>query len=286
MEMNLIDVFGAYVAWEFAPKSWVIQFMSGSQNIYLLEGNEKALLLDTGYGTGTLRVFVERLTDKPILVANTHFHPDHASGNGEWASVLLSPNWHLDELSVTREGAGPFDISQLPYPDYEKVFIKGGDVLELGGRSVEVIDALPAHSNSSLFFLDWKNRLLFCGDEMESAQVLLYENSRNPEMAERYDVRERLLNFAANTQLLKDLSEHYDYLLPNHNGAPIAKSYLDDYLLLVDAIFAGTAVIDEKLNHKYIEMDPRAQGLCRIRHGKASIFLMREEVNKVYGKES
>ena len=34
--------------------------------MYLLEGDEKALLIDTGYGAENLREYVEKLTSKPI----------------------------------------------------------------------------------------------------------------------------------------------------------------------------------------------------------------------------
>lgn len=81
---SLEMIFGNYMAWKLDEKTWVISFMEGTEYIYLLEGKEKALLLDTGYGIGHLRAFVETLTDKPVIVANTHFHPDHSAGNGEW----------------------------------------------------------------------------------------------------------------------------------------------------------------------------------------------------------
>ena len=76
------QIFGTYVPWEAKKGTWFINFMNGSQNIYLLEGKEKAMLIDTGWGAGNLRACVEKLTDKPLIVVNTHFHPDHSAGNG------------------------------------------------------------------------------------------------------------------------------------------------------------------------------------------------------------
>lgn len=83
---------------------------------------------------------------------------------------------------------------------------------------------------------------------------------------------------------MKELGTEYDWLLPNHNGFPVAKSYIDDYIGLVDAVFGGTAVIEDKLNHPFVEMDPKAPELCRVRYKKASIFIKKAEVMKVYGK--
>jgi Zn-dependent hydrolases, including glyoxylases len=277
---SLEEVFGSYMAWKLDDTTWCINFMNGTQNLYLLEGEEKALLLDTGYGTGTLRGFVESLTDKEIIVANTHFHPDHSAGNGEFETVYVSKGAEIDASSIN--GFGPFDLNKLPYANYEKIYIGEGYKIELGGRTVEVLEALPAHCNSSLFFLDRGHKMFFTGDELEAAQVLLYDNSNNPDAP--YDIKERLDNFYKNNKRILELAEQYDYLLPNHNGVVIAKSYAQEFMELVQHIYEGDAVIEEKLNHKFIEMDPKAPELCRVRYKNASIFIKKLLLMKVYGK--
>lgn len=276
-------IFGNYMAWKLDETSWCISFMEGTEYIYLLEGTEKALLLDTGYGIGNLRAFVEKLTDKPILVANTHFHPDHSAGNGEWEEVFLSEGWAVDAPSVLNPGAGPCDLSSLPHPDYKKTILHDGDVIELGERSVKVLEARPAHCNSSLFFVDEGHRMLFSGDEFESHQTLMYDNSCNPNAP--YHVEKRLENLRLNALRLDAIVRDGWYLLPNHNGTPISLAYLKDYVRLVEEIYAGTAVIEDKLNHRFIEMDPKASELCRVRSGACSIFIKKAEVLKVYGKK-
>jgi glyoxylase-like metal-dependent hydrolase (beta-lactamase superfamily II) len=281
-EPTLEQIFGSYMAWKIDDTTWVINFMNGTENMYLLEGEESALLIDTGYGVGNLRSFVEALTDKEIVVANTHFHPDHAAGNGEFELAYVHKDWEIDAPSVFTPGSVAFDLTKLPHPDYKKICVGEGDKIELGGRSVEVIEVKRAHCNSSLFFLDRGHRMFFCGDELESAQVIMYDNSKNPDAP--YDVKERLDNFRENNVRIKGLATEFDLLLPNHNGSPIAKSYIDEYIELVDAIFAGTATIEDKLNHPFIEMDPKAPELCRVRHKHASIFIKKAEVLKVYGK--
>ena len=284
MEPTLEQIFGNYTAWKADDATWFINFMNGSENMYLLEGDERALLIDTGYGVGNLRAFVETLTNKPVIVANTHFHPDHAAGNGEFETVYMSKGAELDALSVYGKGMVPFDLNALPHSDYDKIFVDEGFRIELGSRTVEVLGVQPAHCNSSLFYLDRGHRMLFCGDEMESAQVLLFDNSGNPKAP--YDVKERLLNFRSNTQKMKDLSGEYDYLLPNHNGFPIAKSYLDEYIELVEHIFDGTANIENRLNHPYLEMDPKAPDLCRVRWKHGSIIINKDLLMTVYGTEN
>ncbi len=278
------EIFGSYTAWKLTRNTWVISFMNGTQFIYLLEGEKKALLTDTGYGLGHLRDFVEKLTDKEIVCANTHFHPDHSAGNGEFTEVIVSEDWAIDEPSVTK-GEYPYDLSSYPYPDYKKICVgEAGMDLDLGGRVIHIVKAKPAHCFSSLFFFDDKEGMVICGDDLECAQVIMKENSKNPEVV--YKVRERLENLKANTLMFEDYfaSGKGKYLLPNHNGTPISPEYIDEFIGLVDHIFAGDAIIEDKLNHKWIEMSPDAPKLCRVRYKKASIFIEKEELLKVYGK--
>lgn len=282
MEPTLEQIFGSYMAWKMDEQTWFINFMNGSQNMYLLEGDDKALLIDTGYGVGNLRAFVEKLTDKPILVANTHYHPDHSAGNGEFEQVYMSKGATLDKASVDAPGAVPFDLSKLPYPNYEKIYVGEGDKIELGGRTIEILDVKPAHCNSSLFFLDRGHRMFFCGDDLESAQVNLFDNSQNPDIV--YDLKVILKNFQDNCKKIEELKDQFDYLLPNHNGFPIAKGYITGYIELVDAIYNGTAIIEDKLNHPFIEMDPQASKLCRVRWKNGSIFTYKEQLMELYGK--
>lgn len=284
MDMPTVqEIFGSYFAWKATEDTWFISFMNGSQFLYLLEGADKALLVDTGYAVGNLRAFVEKLTDKPIEVINTHFHPDHAGGNGEWERVMMSAGAPADYPSLAKTSGDP---AALPYPDYEKVFLEDGDTVELGGRTIEVMRAADCHSHSSLYLLDRSRRMLFMGDEMDSWQVLLYENSNDPALEAAFDQDRTLKNFRANLMRVKELDGEYDWLLGNHNGSPLAKSYVDDFLGLVDAVYDGTVFVAPRLDHKYIEMDPAASRLCRIRWKKASAFVYRDQLEAILGSGS
>ena len=54
----------------------------GDAWMYLIVGPEKALLIDTGFGIGNLKGLADELSGgKPLIVANTHCHFDHAYGN-------------------------------------------------------------------------------------------------------------------------------------------------------------------------------------------------------------
>ena len=53
----------------------------------LVIGEEKALLLDTCYGIGNLKKEVEKITNKPLIVVNSHGHMDHSCGNYQFDKV-------------------------------------------------------------------------------------------------------------------------------------------------------------------------------------------------------
>ena len=54
-----------------ASQTWAIDD-HGSDVIYLIAGDERALLVDTGWGVGDLPGLVTSLTSLPLLVVNTH----------------------------------------------------------------------------------------------------------------------------------------------------------------------------------------------------------------------
>jgi len=79
-----------FTATKAADGLWIISD-HGADNIYLVEGSDKALLIDTGLGVARLSAFIKTLTTKPLMVVNTHGHPDHAGGDFEFKSVYAHP---------------------------------------------------------------------------------------------------------------------------------------------------------------------------------------------------
>lgn len=55
---------------------WFISDKTGA-NCYLVGGETKSLLIDTGWGLGNLNELVESITSLPLNVVFTHGHPDH-----------------------------------------------------------------------------------------------------------------------------------------------------------------------------------------------------------------
>src|SRR5205807_9970929 len=54
---------------------------------YLIVGEQRALLFDTGMGISDVKKVVEELTKLPVIVLNSHTHDDHVGGNWEFDRV-------------------------------------------------------------------------------------------------------------------------------------------------------------------------------------------------------
>ncbi len=54
---------------------WI--FEENGVRSFLFEGDKKAMLIDTGFGTLPLREMIAELTDLPVFLVNTHTDKDH-----------------------------------------------------------------------------------------------------------------------------------------------------------------------------------------------------------------
>ncbi len=68
----------------------------GHVNSWLIDGGERAVLLDTGMGLADISAAVATVFEGEPLVVNSHVHFDHVGGNGLFAEVAmheLGPEW-------------------------------------------------------------------------------------------------------------------------------------------------------------------------------------------------
>ncbi|MBC5580742.1 MBL fold metallo-hydrolase [Anaerofilum sp. BX8] len=148
-----------FKAKQIAPGTW--QVLSDGDYTYVLEGDDELICIDGGSGAGNIRAFCQTLSDKPLYrLFNTHNHFDHTANNYLFDVVYMSEKCYAGRCQ-------PFgELAALDFPDdYPVVFLKDGDVVNLAGRELEVYN-IEEHCTGSLQFLDRKNRILFCGDEL------------------------------------------------------------------------------------------------------------------------
>ena len=149
------------------------RFYTTYDNLFLIVGSHSALLIDTGCGLFPLKpILNDIISDKTLLVINTHSHFDHIGGNYEFDEVII----HKEEIKSI---SIPTDVSFLQESPKEivkryrsKKFtippannIKSIDdkaIIDLGGVSVTVIHT-PGHSKGSISLLTNKDEL-FTGD--------------------------------------------------------------------------------------------------------------------------
>lgn len=143
---------------QIAPDTWKI--LSSGDHSYLVAGEREAVAIDTGYGAGNIRAYLQTLTDKPVRnVFNTHSHFDHTANNGYFEKAFMAEEG-LRRATVPYASFEGIDFIQ----DYQRVAVDEGLVYDLGGRTLEVFK-IPDHTPDGIALLDRKERLLFTGDE-------------------------------------------------------------------------------------------------------------------------
>ena len=142
---------------------------------YLVVGKTKACVIDTMNGYTDLKAAVRKITDKPVILVNTHGHPDHIHGN-----------YHFDEAFMNPKDL-PLAETFIKDPEYQKILdehngvfppfkpIKGGDVIDLGGRHLYVYD-LPGHTLGGILLLLKEERILFTGDAINHHLWMMFED--------------------------------------------------------------------------------------------------------------
>jgi glyoxylase-like metal-dependent hydrolase (beta-lactamase superfamily II) len=212
---------------------------------YLILGEKRAVLFDTGLGVGKISAVVIKLTSLPITVINSHTHFDHVGGNVEFKEI-----WNRD-LPYTRRnmrgerniysrdalaadrlcGPLPAGVSAASYRIHawkSARVLRNDERLDLGGRELEVIFT-PGHTPDSLALLDPKNGLLFTGDTFYPGPIYLFV----PET-----------DFAAYTRSvgrLAALEPRIKLLLPAHNVPVADPIYLKRLAVAVGQVNSGQA---------------------------------------------
>ena len=157
---------------------------------YLIEGEDKALVIDTMNAHCDLKATVRSLTDKPLMVVNTHGHGDHIFGNMYFDEAYMNPaDTDLSRMFLDTDDFREYikERGQVmpPFKD-----IRGEDVIDLGGRTLEVYD-VPGHTKGSIFLLLREDRILFAGDSVN--HHLWLQLDRCPPVSEYVKTLESLM---------------------------------------------------------------------------------------------
>ena len=193
---------------------------------YLILGGDKALLVDTGFGISDLKSYVCTLTDLPLMVMNTHVHPDHAGGNGQFDTVYVGEH----ETAETDDGVLFYKIpGQRDACDavkrggsYRFVHLRDGERIDLGGRILRVVE-IPGHTKGSIALFDENTRLLLAGDAILKRVF--------------YGAGVPLSTYRAALKKTKQLPIRD--ILSAHWPEPLGVDFIDKMLHLIDAFDPG-----------------------------------------------
>lgn len=217
-------------------------FGFNTELMYLVEGDDRAALLDTGSGFGSLRACVDGLTDKPVTVLLTHGHTDHALGAAEFEDVWCSP---LDEAVYAVHSGSEFRAkSAAMWPEFvclheEQIIpalpfglmkpLRAGEVFDLGGEEIECL-ACPGHTPGCLVMLLRRERMLLLGDACNYRTFLFGDFTSSVQ-----DYREALLALDAQTR------GRYDRVLLSHRDGEGVHDMIRQITAVCDDILFGNA---------------------------------------------
>ncbi len=136
---------------------------------YLILGNRRALLFDTGPGVRDISHVVRKLTTLPVTALPSHMHFDHTGCLSRFSHVAIPD---LPVLrACDREGwLMPTDDLYVGWwegmtwtPVKISDWLPIGTKIDLGGRVLDLIHT-PGHSPDSVSLLDNANNLFFAAD--------------------------------------------------------------------------------------------------------------------------
>lgn len=252
--------------------------------MYLIEGQTKAALIDTGIGVGNLREFIEKLTSLPVFVLITHGHVDHAFGAANFDDVYMN---HADDSLYQEHSDMNVRIGflQSQYADYAKIKpvdfvvskpssafkeLKDGDCFDLGGTTLEVYQA-AGHTPGSMAILLKEPRILLTGDAANNF-TFLFDN--------------RAAGIASYQKTMKTLLSKtdgkFDKIYLSHGSGDAPKALLAEIITLCDDIQAGKV---DDVPFSFMGMNAFIakkveNGGSRVDGGFANIVYSKEKVNQ------
>ncbi len=235
-----------FEVYEVFPNTYAIYEPGHFEEVisYLIIGSERALLFDSGLGIGNIKKVVDKLTDLPLVLLNSHSHYDHIGDNHRFTQILGADTpygrerakglAHAEVADFVAEGwiwktpPATFSAEHYAIAGYQlDEFVSDEQIIQLGDRQLQVL-LTPGHAPDALCLLDPINKLLFTGDTFYLAP--LYAHLPGADQA-AYRRTARAL-----AQRVSDV----EYLLPAHNITMISSDYLSQMAQAFTRIDSGT----------------------------------------------
>ena len=203
--------------------------------MYLLIGSTRALLIDSGdiadpsvipLADTVMRLLPgEGPAKLPLLVVHTHRHLDHRAGDAQFS--------HLSNVQVVG-----FDIDSVRRYYGFTDWPNGLAQVDLGDRTVDVIPA-PGHNETEVCFYDRSTGLLFTGDFLMPARLLIDDTNTDVASAERVAafVKDRPISFLLGGHIeMNSAGDLFPWESQYHPHEHVLQMTKDDALALPAAI--------------------------------------------------
>jgi glyoxylase-like metal-dependent hydrolase (beta-lactamase superfamily II) len=177
---------------EIADDVWVIpdRRIPLVPSIGIVCGGERVLVVDVGMGplngSRVLEAALEKADGRPLVATSTHFHPEHGFGLQAFrdTATIVYNRAQLDELHAKGEAyVGMFRtfgpnieaaLDGVELVDPHETYEGERHVVDLGGRSVELLTRGLAHTRGDQVAFLPEERILFTGDLVESRFFPIY----------------------------------------------------------------------------------------------------------------
>ncbi len=198
---------------------------------YLIVGNKKALLFDTGMGIGNIKEEIGKITSLPITVINSHCHFDHIGDNWKFNDILLFDNeWaknvakngvtfsqlhqHMPEDGFYQNPPNDFRLQNYSIKPFQwNKLVKEGHRIDIDPFTFQVLHT-PGHSPDGICLYEENSGFLFSGDTFYPGPIYLQlEESQ-------------LEDFKKTIEKLTEL-KNIQKIFPAHNDFEVAKKDLE-----------------------------------------------------------
>lgn len=188
----------------------------GMVRFFLLLGDERALLIDSGMNTPDAKEIAETVTSLHLELLNTHADRDHISGNSSFDKFYISLG-ETENLRMKGE-----DLLKRIVP------VKEGDTIDLGNRMLEIIDN-PGHTPGSIAILDVKNKVLIGGDAIQDGNIFMFGNQRN------------IYDYVKSLRHVLEYRNRFDTVYPSHGSFPVSPDIIEKLIEGAESIIDGSA---------------------------------------------
>ncbi|MBQ9063653.1 MAG: MBL fold metallo-hydrolase [Eubacterium sp.] len=226
-----------YQMTQISSNTWAVQ----DQNVrfFILTGDERALLIDSGISGLDVRQIAREVTDLPLMLLNTHADPDHIAVNSAFDEFYMHPSEAIVYHNL-HHGNGTLK------PVYE------GTQIDLGGRVLEIIH-VPGHTPGSITVLDLAGRCLYGGDPVqENGEIYMFGVHRDLEA------------YILGLQHLQEYGEKFDMIYPSHADMPVSKKMIVKLIEGARAILSGASVPYEEVDRHGMQVRAYDLGFDRI----------------------